>query len=185
MGDYSLILVYGPPGTGKTTIIENFINNVYYDHIYIISGNDDNNYNKYTTNVKSNYDINDINNFVSKGGDKLIILDDILHINLNSGKIRTNIMSIISQLRHSHTSVIIGSQMLYCIGKSFRLMAKYFITAVLDKDALDTLYYRTAIRRKPFLLNKYQFVLSIQGSNKIYKIKVKKSRNKRYLKNYI
>lgn len=161
------ILIYGMPGSGKTNYVSYFLNTIPYQHLFIITSSDDQ-FEKYkgkNTTIDFEYDIEKIDNFISKKGIKILVLDDFLHLEFR-GNTAKSLRKVLSTTRHTQTFIISATQLLTTIGKSFKFCSKIFLAGQLDDDSIPLISTHSKISKmdlKDISLNQYEFILSQNG----------------------
>jgi predicted ATP-dependent serine protease len=176
-----VVLIYGRPGHGKTTLIKHYIRSLSYHHLYIVSASLHDDYNDESlieleldpNDVQKNFEFNEdeIKEFRAKDGIKLLIMDDILHLDI-SGSYQKAIRDIVSTSRHYNLYIIIGVQLLKTMGKALRFCAHVFLTGSIDEDSVQVLAALSGNRPNTFKnihIPKYEFIGS-STSGKIFKV---------------
>lgn len=132
----STYLIYGNPHCGKTTTIYELINQLDLNDIRAVTSSPED----YTSaNICTNeYDIESIEAWInpSPQHDKILILDDFLHLCTENGKIARHLKSIISTTRHDNRrcNVFISSQVM-SMGAYIRKMCNTFFLFKVDEHS--------------------------------------------------
>lgn len=171
-----IVLVYARPGHGKTTLIKQYLKKLEYHHLYILSASL---YDDYTPqhinqlginheNVKtsSSFNIADLEEFRSKDGIKMLVMDDVLHLEVSNGHNAAYIRDLFSTSRHHHMYIFIGVQLLKTLGKALRYCAHVFITGSIDEDSIQMLTTLSGKKRnelKDIYLQPFNFLCCSNG----------------------
>jgi hypothetical protein len=177
LSEYCNILIYGRPGHGKTQYVKFFLNNIPYKHLNIITSSpyQYEEYNDKRCETNWDYEPEKMEQFLNKKGVKVVVFDDFLHISF-TGAIAKSIRGVLSTLRHTNTYVITSCQNLTCIGKTFRNVAKIFITGSIDDDSINLLRLLSGLDKnqiREIKLDKHEFILAQTNGSPLQKIKLK------------
>lgn len=178
MTEYCGTVIYARPGHGKTEVVKYFANEIPYKHLLIISSSSYQyeEYNNKSCTINWDYDIEQVEDFLTKKGVKLIIFDDFLHISF-TGAVGQSARKLLSTCRHTHTYILVSCQNLTCMGKTFRMTAKQFLTGSIDKDSIEYLELLTKYSKnelKEYQLDKYVFLVANADGRKPRKFKLSK-----------
>lgn len=173
-------VIYGNTESGKTTIvyeIRALLNNK--DTIVITSSYEDY---QHINNIViiDEYDIEKIENFIGVE-EKILILDDFLHICTEYGKIKKHLISKLTTPRKKCTNMnIIISTHSLTIGSHIRNLGRVFIILKIDKESKKIINQYLSLSntdinkiKKILIKNKYSFLIfNVQGKYNILRIKI-------------
>lgn len=168
-----IVLIYGRPGHGKTTLIKNLLGRIYHNHLAIVSSTLHDSYSEFmppindSTLTIGDIDWDQIEEFKNREGIKILIMDDILHIETN-GNNAIALRSLFSTSRHFNLYIIVGVQLLKSLSKALRFCCHVFITGTIDEESKELLGTITGKKKRTFdniIINRYEFLFaSINGS---------------------
>lgn len=183
----NVTLIYGRQGQGKSVLTSYLLNNILKPNInsyYILGRNSIDTIRAFnlenqqlTIASNDNFVYNEIDEFRKGPGVKLLIMDDIMHINFTSSVARGQVNGLLSTSRHDNMYVIICCHLMKTIGKIFRHSCHNFITFSLDEDSLEQISYFVGEKKsklRGLRLLRYQFIYThITGTIKKMSINTK------------
>jgi len=167
-----VILIYARPGHGKTTFLKRLSASIRFSHLYIISASLHDDYKESELkkfglpkeNIHTNHDFiyeelcrfRSITNEDGTFATKLLILDDVLHLNTTAGNIAREVRDIFSTQRHYTMYIIVSVQLLKALGKALRYTAHTFITGSIDDESVTLMSNITGWKK--VILNNIQLM---------------------------
>ena len=126
-------LIYGNIHSGKTTIVRELMNILNVDNQYAITTSIED-YEDIITNTE--YKMEELDAWIKIPEDKLLILDDFLHVATENGKVGRHLKSLITttRKRDKRLNIVISAHVL-AIGKYVRSCASVFILFKVDEDS--------------------------------------------------
>lgn len=174
-----IVLIYGRPGHGKSTLIKNLLQRLQFNHLAIVSSTLEDSYPEpiYGGGLSPHaegpilrmIDIEweQIDMFKEREGIKVLVMDDILHIETN-GNNAVALRSLFSTSRHFNLYIIVGVQLLKSLSKALRFCCHVFITGTVDEESKELLATVTGKKKRDFdnkVVRRYEFIFaSISGA---------------------
>jgi hypothetical protein len=156
-----IVLVYARPGHGKTTLIKKYLMRLNYHHLYVIGQSI---YDDYTPaqlaeldlkpeSVVTNSDFHweEIDEFRNREGIKVLVLDDVLHLETTSGHNLAHIRDLFSTSRHFQLYIFVSVQLLKSLGKALRFCCHVFITGNIDAESIELLSGLSGRKKNEFV----------------------------------
>lgn len=139
------VFVYGRSGSGKTMFIKHLLANILgtadYTDIYVLCATYWDDYTDLAKlyRVTNQYNIFEITTWLqtNTGKKKILVLDDILTMALNSGKRRTEMEGIFADMRHYNCSAIISTQKVKGVPDTIRMLYSHVVATRCDKYLLE------------------------------------------------
>ncbi len=136
------LFIYGGSGTGKTTFIMHALSNLVYEDLYILCATAWDDYellaNLFTVTNKYDYDHLMTWMTTSNGKKKLLVLDDILSMGLNTKNvIRGQLAGIFADARHYNCNIIVSTQKIKGVPDTIRMLYTHVVATRMDFHLLD------------------------------------------------
>lgn len=153
-----IVLIYARPGHGKTTLIKKYLKKLDYHSLYIVSASVHDDYSPVQMQelgvqpvvATDQFDWDSISQFRAQEGVKVIVLDDILHIE-STGHVATQIRDLFSTSRHHNLYIFVGVQLLKTMGKALRYCCHVFMAGSIDPDSLELLTVLSGKKKSDFV----------------------------------